>query len=286
VQGEEGRGGEEKGARGLAAVPGARPFLFFVSCNRRLASAHPQLDFGTQVAGRIIDCAFTIAFDADFDPLLEAVRAATEAGIAASGVDARLGAIGAAIQEVMESHEVELGGRAFAVKSIRNLNGHNIAPWRIHGGKSVPIVKTGDQTKMEDGEFFAIETFGSTGRGEVSEDLECSHYMLNYEAAAARPPPLRLDSAKRLHAHIVKTFGTLAFCRRWLERPDGGSFAVNGAAGRQDKYFGGLKNLCDLGIVNAYPPLVDIKGSFTAQYEHTINVRESCVEVISRGDDF
>jgi methionyl aminopeptidase len=25
-------------------------------------------------------------------------------------------------------------------------------------------------------EFYAIETFGSTGRGLVTEDLECSHY--------------------------------------------------------------------------------------------------------------
>ena len=29
---------------------------------------------------------------------------------------------------------------------------------------------------MEEGEFFAIETFGSTGKGHVHEDLECSHY--------------------------------------------------------------------------------------------------------------
>ncbi len=27
------------------------------------------------------------------------------------------------------------------VKSIRNLNGHSIAPYQIHAGKSVPIVK-------------------------------------------------------------------------------------------------------------------------------------------------
>jgi len=49
------------------------------------------------------------------------------------------------------------------VKCIRNLNGHSISPYRIHAGKSVPIVKGGEATKMEEGEFFAIETFGSTG---------------------------------------------------------------------------------------------------------------------------
>lgn len=49
------------------------------------------------------------------------------------------------------------------VKSIRNLNGHSIGPYQIHAGKSVPIVKGGEQTKMEEGEFYAIETFASTG---------------------------------------------------------------------------------------------------------------------------
>jgi methionine aminopeptidase len=63
----------------------------------------------------------------------------------------------------MESHEVELDGRTYQVKSIRNLNGHSIGPYRIHAGKSVPIVKGGEATRMEEGEFFAIETFGSTG---------------------------------------------------------------------------------------------------------------------------
>ena len=67
------------------------------------------------------------------------------------------------VQEVMESYEVELDGKVFQVKSIRNLNGHSIGPYQIHAGKSVPIVKGGEATKMEEGEFFAIETFGSTG---------------------------------------------------------------------------------------------------------------------------
>ena len=42
----------------------------------------------------------------------------------------------------------------FAVKSIRNLNGHSIAPYQIHAGKTVPIVKGGDATRMEVRLFF------------------------------------------------------------------------------------------------------------------------------------
>lgn len=47
-----------------------------------------------------------------------------------------------------------------------------------------------------------------------------------------------------------------------------------------------LNNLVSQGIVEAYPPLVDKKGSYTAQYEHTILLRPTVKEVISRGDDF
>jgi len=224
-----------------------------------------KVDFGVQIGGHIIDCAWTVAFDPKFDPLLEAVRAATDAGIKAAGIDVRLGDIGRDIQEVMESSEIELNGTTYPIKSIRNLNGHSIAPYKIHAGKSVPIVNNHDATKMEELEHFAIETFGSTGRGEVSEDLDCSHYMVNGDA---RFVALRIPKAKQLFTDIKKTFSTLAFCRRWLERPDGGSTFINGPTGaKQERYLGALKNLCDSGLVNPFPPLVDIKGSYTAQYE-------------------
>lgn len=48
----------------------------------------------------------------------------------AAGIDVQLCEIGAAIQEVMESYEVELDGKTYQVKSIRNLNGHSISPYR------------------------------------------------------------------------------------------------------------------------------------------------------------
>ncbi|KAL2612746.1 hypothetical protein R1flu_024438 [Riccia fluitans] len=230
-----------------------------------------KLDFGTHIEGRIIDCAFTIAFNPVYDPLLQAVREATNTGVREAGIDVRLGDIGAAIQEVMESYELDINGKTYQVKSIRNLNGHSIGPYQIHAGKSVPIVKGGEQTKMEEGEFFAIETFGSTGKGFVREDLECSHYMKNFDVGHV---PLRLAKAKQLLGTIEKNFSTLCFCRRYLDRLG------------ETKYLMALKNLCDQGVVQPYPPLCDIKGSYVAQFEHTIYLRPTCKEVLSRGEDF
>ena len=47
-----------------------------------------------------------------------------------------------------------------------------------------------------------------------------------------------------------------------------------------------LKHLCDAGVVRSYPPLVDVKGSYVAQYEHTLILRPSHKEILSRGDDY
>ena len=59
----------------------------------------------------------------------------------AAGIDAQLGEIGALIQEAMESYELELDGKTYPIKCIRNLNGHSIGQYVIHAGKTVPIVK-------------------------------------------------------------------------------------------------------------------------------------------------
>ncbi|EAS02324.1 type II methionine aminopeptidase (macronuclear) [Tetrahymena thermophila SB210] len=231
-----------------------------------------KIDFGTQVEGRIIDCAFTVAFNPKYDKLLEAVKEATNTGIKEAGIDVRIPDVGAAIQEVMESYEVEIEGKTYPVKAIRNLNGHSIEAYQIHAGKSVPCIRTGPNVKMEEGEQYAIETFGViNGKASIFEDGECSHYMKDFNKEMV---PLRQPKAKNLLKFIDNNFGTLAFCRRWLDR------------GGQTGHILSLKQLCDAGIVVPYPPLVDVRGSYVAQYEHTIVLKPSHKEVISRGDDY
>ncbi|KAI0596347.1 methionine aminopeptidase 2-like protein [Biscogniauxia sp. FL1348] len=230
-----------------------------------------KVDIGVHVNGRIVDSAFTMAFDPKYDNLLAAVKDATNTGVREAGIDVRLGELGGYIQETMESYECEINGTTYPIKSIRNLTGHTILPYSIHGTKSVPIVKSGDTTKMEEGDVFAIETFGSTGNGYVHDQGEISHYALRGDAPKV---DLRLSSAKSLLSVIKKNFSTIPFCRRYLDRLG------------QEKYLLGLNNLVQSGIVEDYPPLVDKKGSYTAQFEHTILLRPTVKEVISRGDDY
>jgi methionyl aminopeptidase len=88
-----------------------------------------KIDYGSHVRGIMTDCAFTVAFNPEYDNLLKAVKEATNSGIKAAGIDARLGDIGEAIQETMESYEVEIKGKTYPVKTIDNLFGHSIGTY-------------------------------------------------------------------------------------------------------------------------------------------------------------
>lgn len=83
-----------------------------------------------------------------------------------------------------------------------------------------------------------------------------------------------MPNAKQLLGVIEREFSTLAWCHRWLVRKG------------QARYTLALKQLIERGIVEAYPPLCDVRGCYTAQFEHTILLRPGGKEVLSRGDDF
>lgn len=96
--------------------------------------------------------------------------------------------------------------------------------------------------------------------------------MKNFSCPTSYKP--KNEKAKELLFHINKTYSTLAFCRKWLVY-DG--FPQHSLA---------LKSLVDQGIVNTYPPLSDCEGSYVAQFEHTIYLKPTCKEILSRGDDY
>lgn len=320
------------------------PNLFDASQNRVVTWGDlTKWDFGVQIDGEIIDCAFTHSFDPRFDGLKEAVLDATNTGIAAAGIDARLCDIGAAIQEAMESYEVCLGEKAVGtggytygaggqvagsageiksddrarsyvqVRSVSNLCGHTIGKGVIHGGKSVPMVRGGPKTRLEEGDLVAVETFGTTGTGSVREDGICSHYGLSdvaYErykgGAAAIGSGLAAGqslTAPQLYKYIQREFGSLAFARKWVQQRDiAAVVAATAPANASQQQLAllasrvtqtqvpshtmALKTLVANGTVTAYPPLVDRAGSYVAQYEHTFILRPTCKEVLSRGLDF
>ncbi|KAG9724747.1 methionine aminopeptidase, partial [Aureobasidium melanogenum] len=138
-----------------------------------------KVDFGVHVNGRIVDSAFTIAANPVYDNLLTAVKEATNTGVKEVGIDARIDQISGDIQEVMESYEIELNGKTIPVKVVQNITGHNILRYKIHGDKQVPFIKTETDQRMEEGDIFAIETFGTTGNGYLIDDVGIYGYGRN-----------------------------------------------------------------------------------------------------------
>ena len=232
-----------------------------------------KLDFGTHINGYIIDCAFTVAFNPEYDQLLKCSQEATATGIKNAGIDMRLGELGGYIQEVIESYEVEIKGKVHKIKPIKDLCGHNMLRYHVHGEKSIPLYKNDeDNSLMEEGELYACETFVTTGKGVTKELKHCSHYMK--DNLAFNNTKIKSSQPKSLFKYIDEHYSTLAFCPRWLE--EGGNTNVQKS----------LNYLCNIGVVNPYPPLADIEGSYVAQFEHSFMLRPTCKEIFSIGDDY
>ncbi len=151
--------------------------------------------------------------------------------------------------------------------------------------------------------------------------LQCKHdvltahqvgiygYGLNHDSPLAVSLPLA--SARRLHKKIRENFGTLVFCRRYLDRLGlerylaGVSITILALGKSVHTDTRQMNCLVSNGIVEPYEPLMDIEGSYSAQFEHvspvayyktiryrglqwtqTLLLRETHKEVFSRGDDY
>lgn len=62
--------------------------------------------------------------------------------------------------------------------------------------------------------MYAVETFGSTGSGEIRHGEETSHYMRTAKQVTSFKHP----KAKQLLFFIEQNYGRLAFCRKWLDQ--------------------------------------------------------------------
>lgn len=229
-----------------------------------------KIDFGVNVNGSIIDSAFTICFDPRFDSLIQASKDATNAGLKLVGIDARMSEIGDVIHEVIESASFEINGKHFDCKPVSNLSGHLIKPYLIHAGKSIPICRGGNNDKMEEGEIYALETFATTGKGKVNDDYSfLSHYMVSPNPHIPRTPQQR-----KLLKNLQDNFSTLAFCPRFIEHYG------------EKKYQISLKQLVENHSVTPFPALLDVKGSYVSQSEHTFILLPTHKEILSRGNDY
>jgi methionyl aminopeptidase len=235
-----------------------------------------KIDYGVHIDGCIVDSAFTINLNEEYSEILKASHEAVNGVIKNMGVDSRFGDLSAISHEIVESYEY----KGKPLKVIDNLAGHNILPWKIHGGKLLfgkPQHNSDyDDLKVDDGEVMAIEIFVSNGNGTTRlgmNPLNYSHYMLKPEVE--RIPLFTTKKTNVVSRIITQHFKTLPFCPRFLDNIDN----INKT---HTNYLPNLQELFSNGYINSYPPLLETDTEAkVAQFEHSVFIGENKKIVLS-----
>ena len=213
-----------------------------------------KVDFGVHVDGFIADTAITFDLNSGFEKLKEAAEEALRVAIENIKAGVKTNEIGKLIHEKIKE---------YGYKPIRDLSGHLLDEYSLHGAKTIPNITLPHGETIEVGEVYAVETFASTGSGTVHE----KPYAYIYRILPVRIP-VRLLSSRKLLRIASERFKGLPFAERWLvkEIP-----AIKLA----------IKELTNKGVLYEYRVLADEKGSIVAQAEHTIIVNEDGCEVVT-----
>jgi methionyl aminopeptidase len=203
-----------------------------------------KIDFGVHIDGCISDGAFSWCPSGKYDELIEIAEEATDIAIKNSGNDVFLSEIGEFIEEYIESKEIYIDGKEVQIRSITDICGHKILPFEIHGGKAVPNGKINFpyKAKMQEGEFYAIEPYPTTGKKDIINSEEINHF------AISKP-----DSRNK---KLYDKFKTIPFCPRWVD-----------------------SDIPQSSNIQKYP--VILNDGIVAQYEKSIYVKDNGVEILN-----
>ena len=204
-----------------------------------------KLDIGVHIEGYVADTACTIDLSGENQSLVDASKNALESALKLVKPGAKLSDIGKVIHE-------EITKLGFA--PIKNLSGHGVGKFIIHGPPQVPNYDTKEDRVLEDGMVIAIEPFASKGVGMIHETDHSNIFMV------VNKKPVRSMITREVLKQIL-TYQGLPFTTRWLTKnfPE---FKVRFA----------LKDLLTLGVIKDFPPLPD-KG-LVSQAEHTVIVKD------------
>jgi len=218
-----------------------------------------KIDLGVHIEGYIVDTAFSISFNEDksLENIIQATEVALEAAKMMIKPKINTQEIGQKIQDIIAG---------FKYTPIKELGGHQIERWIIHGKKQLPELGSQGGDIIEEGEVFAVEIFASTGNGSVHVTNASYIYELNPFAGRV---PLRRKLSKQILGYINKNFKTLPFAERWLAKDF-----------RMGVIFG-LQELVNTNKVKVHYVLAEEKGEFVAQSEETVLVTEEGYEQLT-----
>ena len=208
------------------------------------------VDAGSHVDGCIADTAFTIALNPDHAALVKASETATKVAIRMMRPGAKLNTIGALIEDTIKSA---------GFNPVRQLSGHQLNEYELHSEKQVPCVSGKSEVLVEEGEVYAVETFASTGSGNVS-DLP---NPLIYQLLPIRVP-LRGKGSKQFIGIARKSYKEFPFAERWIAQQ------MKHAPLKM-----AIRELQEKGALIGHHILAEEKGEFVSQAEHTVIITEN-----------
>ncbi|OIO21405.1 type II methionyl aminopeptidase [Candidatus Micrarchaeota archaeon CG1_02_47_40] len=206
-----------------------------------------KVDFGVHINGCIADVAYTIDLSEENGKQIDAAQNALSAAISSIRPGKKTGEIGKAIEDEI---------RKLGFKPIENLTGHMLQPYVLHAGPEIPNIAHDGGYEIREGDFFAIEPFASTGKGQVHETDQVEIFQI------LQAGNTRLRTSRQVLSFAAENFLTLPFAQRWLVKKFTSKLLLSAS----------LKEMMNLGILYPYPVLSDEKGSLVSQAETTIVV--------------
>jgi methionyl aminopeptidase len=208
-----------------------------------------KIDMGVHIDGYVTDTAFTVSIGKDKtnEDLIKAGEEALAIAISMAKPGTRVRDIGAAVEEKIKSYGFE---------PIRNLSGHGVGYWQVHGKPNIPSFDNRNNEKLQEGQIIAIEPFASTGKGFVKNGAGSEVYSLESGG--------NIRQFREVLDWIKVEFKTLPFAKRQIARkfsPLKANLAI--------------KQMLAKGIIKEYSTLPEeVKGCKISQAEHTIIVGE------------
>jgi methionyl aminopeptidase len=244
-----------------------------------------KIDYGVHIKGHIGDNAlsFEIGNGNNHTEQIKAAKEARDAAIEVMHPGTPWWKVGAAAAQP----SLDAG-----FQPIRNLCGHQLKPWELHAGVSIPSYACGPDNRgfkgeVEVGSIYAVEPFNTTGKTGMIENIggrESSNiYRVtgNTTSKKARAKGQLKPLGAQMARNLEERYGTLPFAERWaypmLEKP----FPEADKESLQNKWNALVKKLISIRFIETYHALRCIDGGTIAQFEHTVHITDGGPEILT-----
>lgn len=217
-----------------------------------------KLDVGVHVNGHIADTALTVDIDGTLEGFPAATDDALDEVLAMLGPGVSLGEVGKQIEKVIKT---------YGLRPVKDLSGHSIARFKLHAGKTVPNVGMRSTSKIELGEYYAIEPYATSGSGKV---IETDHIFIF--ANRGKTEPLK-GTTEKLRLYLREKYGPLPFAMRWVKSS---SVEVN--------LIDEFRELLKQKAIRPIHMLVEKNGRPVSMSEHTVFISEEGPVVLTKID--